>query len=1000
MAGIMGVPVRVASFPPGMPDTEPQRKSDRRTAVVVVAALVSIAMIVVVFVVLAREHDPSAGAIVWLTASFVVALVVATAWAALVVVRRDRVVERKTRGLEDTVRDRTAALAASEARTRALLDSDLHSIVTTDEHGTIESFSPGAALLFGYASEELIGRNVSMLMSPPDTERHDAYMARYVATGEAHIIGKGREVVGRHKDGRPLPLHLSVADVRIGRQRTFMAIIRDIAERTRAMAELLETQGRLQAILDHTEAVIYAKDLDGRYILINRRYEVLFGTTQEAMRGKTDHDHFPKETADAFVANDRAVLAGGPMQFEESVPARDGMHTYLSTKFPLLDATGRPVAVCGISTDITDRKRAETELTRAKEAAESATLAKTEFLANMSHEIRTPLNAVIGMTSLLEGTRLDAEQREYAETIRRSGEALLAVISDILDFSRIEAGKLAIEESEFDLARLVEESLDIVAPQAASKDLDLGYHFDSDVPVELFGDAGRIRQVLLNLLSNALKFTDRGEVSVWVTSHAAPGGRAELQFSVKDTGIGIAPDRRDHLFRSFSQLDPSTTRRFGGSGLGLAISKALVELMGGRIWVESEPGRGSDFLFTIVARPAPERPPESSEVLVGRLLRRRVLILVQAAASRRIIELQTRAWAMAPRATGTPAEALDWLRAGEPFDFAVIDARVCGEGGADLVAEIRAMRPAQSLPIVVLTSLGHHHARSDAGYLTSVAKPVKPALLLRAFSEALNPAHAAGASDRPAPPPLESAASPAGLSILVAEDNAVNQRVVVRMIEKLGHRADVAATGLEVLAAVERRNYDIVLMDVQMPDMDGIAATREIRRRGGSGPRPTILAMTANVRREDEAACLDAGMDGFVAKPIRVDALREALAQAAARGGEGAVSLDLETFDRLRVLERDAPGVLREIVDLYLGDAPTRVASIRDAAARGDAESLLSLAHGLKGSSGYLGAREMEAICGEIDRLLRLGRKDAATAKVALLDAAFVRLREALARTA
>ena len=779
-----------------------------------------------------------------------------------------------------------------------------------------------------------------------------------------------------------------------------MAQRRAMAERSAAMASLEATEARLQGILDNTEAVIYAKDLEGRYLLINRRYEKLFGTTQEQHRGRTDHALFPKEVADAFTANDRFVLERGPMQFEEVAPHADGPHTYVSTKFPVCDAKGRPVAVCGISTDITDRKRAEIELQRAKDAAEAATQAKSEFLANMSHEIRTPLNAVIGMTALILDTRLDAEQREYAETIHQSGEALLTVINDILDFSRIESGKLRLEESEFPLAQLVEESLDIVAPQAAGKGLDLGYHVEPGVPAAWFGDAGRVRQVLLNLLSNAVKFTERGEVSVWVASAPQPDGRHELTFSVKDTGIGIAPDRRDRLFQSFSQLDPSTTRRFGGSGLGLAISKALVELMGGRIWAVSEPGRGSEFRFTIAARPAPEREPGSSEVFVGRLFGKRVLVVDDSPANRRIVELQASSWGMKPRIAASAAEALEWLRAGEPFDVALLDAHMPGIGGVALADEIRSLRPAENLPIIMVASLGR---RPDAdvasrarlsGFLT---KPVKPLQLMRSLADALMPGRPPSDQGLPRAEPLPSLAD-ARLRILVAEDNPVNQRVLVRMLAKLGFRADVAATGLEVLSAIERGPYDLVLMDVQMPDMDGLAAAREIVRRLPRETRPSVVAMTANARPEDEAACIDAGMDGFVAKPVRIEALESVLAGLAPRSPSLPQPLDRGAFERLRSLEHDAPGVMREIVDLYLSDAPARLASMREAAGRGDAGSLASFAHGLKGSSGYIGAREMEAQCAEIERLVKDGRPEAATAKAASLDACLDRVRDALLR--
>jgi PAS domain S-box-containing protein len=765
---------------------------------------------------------------------------------------------------------------------------------------------------------------------------------------------------------------------------------------------LSEFELRMRALLDGTDAAVCVKDVQGRYLLVNRRWRTLFAAGRHPI-GRTDHELFTKPEADAFVASDKEALASNePTQHDETALQQDGPHAYVSTKFPLLDDVGTPFAICGVLVDVTDRKRTTSDLRRAKDLAEARTRAKSEFLANMSHEIRTPLNAVIGMTALLLDTKLDREQHEYAETIRQSGEALLAVISDVLDFSRIEAGKLRLLDSEFSLPSLVEESLDIVAPQAAIKDLDLGYHVDADVPVDYFGDSVRLRQVLLNLLSNAVKFTDRGEISVWVKSRPLDAGHHELSFMVKDTGVGIPPDRRDRLFQSFSQVDPSATRRFGGSGLGLAISKALCELMGGRIWVESEPGRGSEFQFTVVVRATPERPPESSEVLVARMIGKRVLIIDDGESNRRILELLARSWAMSPRVAASGTEGLFKLRTGEPCDVVLLDAHMPGIDGLATAESIRAMPSAADLPIVLITSLGHRPDEATTarlGFAGIITKPVKPVQLLTTLAAALSPGRAGTQASAPVPTvepyhdPIER------LRILVAEDNVVNQRVVVRMIEKMGGRADVAMNGIEVLDALKRKRYDVVLMDVQMPEMDGLAAARAIRRRKPEGGGPVVIAMTANARIEDEASCLEAGMDGFIAKPVRAETLRDALAGIAANVGGRAVPLDPATFERLRALERDAPGVLKEIVDLYLDDTPGRVESLAAAASRGDVESLGSLAHGLKGSSGYIGAREIEALCAEIERLLRAGKKDAAFERVSAFPAAVERAAEAL-RTA
>ena len=887
----------------------------------------------------------------------------------------------------------------------ALLLSAPTAIATVGPDGRAVAVNPAFEQLFGYTVAEVVGRSMDELVVPDGQLEAARRLTETVHRGTSVTV----ETERRRKDGRIVPVRIAAALVRGVGDGTIFVLYDDITATRNAERALREAERQYRELVESASDLVWRVDAAGRWSFLNRAALEIYGVTAEDLVGRLFLERVAPEHAERDREAFRRVLAGGELSDYETIH-RDvrGEPRHLSfAARPLRDAEGRVIGAHGMAHDVTARVQVRAGLEEARDAAERLAALRSAFVANMSHEIRTPMNGVLGLAELLLDTELTPEQRRSLELLHGSAQTLLTVIDDILDFSKIEAGRLELEQIPFDVQGLVDATVRLLAVRAAGRGIELLADVDPAVPRGVRGDPGRLRQVLTNLLGNALKFTERGEVAVTVQlAGAAPDGTVRLRFTVRDTGIGIPAERIGAVFDEFTQVDASTTRRFGGTGLGLSISRRLVGLMGGELAVQSEVGVGSEFFFTIALGIAAEGAVAGARAAV-RHDGVPVLIVDDNAANRRVLHGMLAATGLAVAEAASADRALESLRAacagGAPFRLAVIDSQMPGRDGFDFASVVKGDPALADTRLLMLTSAGR---RGDGkrcrelgveGYLT---KPVSRVELLEAIAAMLS------GTERPAEVVTRHsmAETRRRLRVLVAEDNPVNQEVARALLQRRGHDVTLVENGRLAVEAVQGGGFDVVLMDVQMPEMDGLAATRAIRALSAHASIP-IIAVTAHALAEEHARCLAAGMQACVVKPFRPDALfavvegwgggddagRDVAPPPVPREGP---AVDVAGLRR-SMADAGAAEIVPQLLAAFLADAPTRMAAIETSGAVGDAAALARAAHAYKSAAGAVAAN---ALADGLRRLEMAGRADDLAAAAGLVIEVRTRHEAALAQ--
>jgi len=907
----------------------------------------------------------------------------------------------------------TANLRDSEARTRMILSTARDAFIAMDAGGQIIEWNSQAEVTFGRTREQVSGKRLDELIIPPSQRAaHVAGLARFLATGQGPALNQRIELRGMHADGHEFPVELTISPIPSSGGFIFSAFLRDISERKHAEEALRQSEMRVRLLLDSTAEAIYGVDNHGMCSFANPACVRMLGAKDTSqLLGKHMHslihyahasgNPYPEEDCKIFQAFQKGV---GTHEDDEVFWRLDG--TFFEVEYWSFPMRSEESVVGAVVTflDITERRRAQKNLRNAQEAAESATRAKSQFLANMSHEIRTPMNGIIGMAGLLLDTEMNSEQREFATTIQSSADALLTIINDILDFSKIEAGKMELEIIDFDLRSVVEDTVDLLAAQAQGKGLELASQIDTNVAIYLKGDPGRFRQVLTNLLSNAIKFTKKGEVILRIVREQSDVQTITLKVSVTDTGIGLSQQSQAKLFQPFTQADSSTTRKYGGTGLGLAICKHLVEMMQGKLGIESQAGVGSTFWFT-ACFDRQLRKTTKINVLNSCINGVRVLIVDDNATNRKILHYQTSAWEMRPQLSEGGSNSLALLRGAaaenDPFKLALLDMQMPEMDGLMLARAIKSDPAIASTKLLLMTSIGDSLV-GNKDIDVCLTKPVKQSRLLDSIVDVLAGEAIEDAIQRDFPV-TESIVRDSSLRIrvLVAEDNAVNQRLMSRQLQKLGYFADVAENGIEVLKALDKTHYDIILMDCQMPEMDGYETATRIRQRAERDRHTPIIALTANAMEGDRDKCLAAGMNDYVSKPVDVDKLRFVLErwQKTSHGSKSSAQIkatvtqpDIIDFNLVREALGNDEAAVKELFALYLQQTEEYFQKLDKAILEGSAKEVCYLAHTCAGGSLTCGVLAIVPMLRELEMNSKAGNLSGARE---LIEAAKVQFQKA-----
>ncbi|GGE37015.1 hypothetical protein GCM10011391_14870 [Pullulanibacillus camelliae] len=880
-----------------------------------------------------------------------------------------------------------------------VLNNVLDGIITINQSGLIESFNPAAERLFGYQMAEVMGKNISMLMPPPYRAEHDDYIQNYLRSGEAKIIGIGREVSGKRKDGSTFPMDLAVTEFKVDGIPHFVGIVQDITQR-KATEEALRKALRddFRHTVKNLESLVFKFKTDNNgqftFTLSEGRLGRKLDLTTDTIQGRTLDDIFPQKIAYTLLPYFERAYDGEHTNFEMDYK---GYTLYISLS-PIFE-NGHVSEVVGSGTDITNLKKIEKELSLARDQALEASELKSEFLANMSHEIRTPMNGIIGVTDLLLDTELNAEQKEYAEIIHSSSQALLTIINDILDFSKMEAGKMKIEHIDFNLFEIVEGIAEILLSKALAKGLSLLTFIDPAIPSLMQGDPVRLRQILLNLADNAIKFTSSGNVIIRAALKEKTKQKIIVHFKVIDSGIGISAEEKERLFQPFVQADGSTTRKYGGTGLGLAISKRLVELMGGEIGLESTKDRGTTFWFTLPLKYKEQYAATEISKVIDKVASLNILIVNESEAEANIIQHYLDSWHIANQTENNGIDALSHLKhaavSKKPYDFAIVN---IDQSSLDSIAFATIVQKDPQLAqtkLIFLSQLDDKALKEKAlsnGYAASVQQPVKQSQLLDCIMTFID-------QDKEIPAERSDESTALGLQdapkhqvdILLVEDNPVNRKVAQFQCKKLGYEVDTALNGKEAIDKINHHAYNVILMDIQMPEMDGLTATQHIRGLATPKRDTPIIAMTANAMPSDKEKYLAVGMDDYLSKPVNLKDLKNVLNKWIQKKAEPDEDSD-ETaidIDKLQATYGEEVSEIKAFLDTFIDTTPDFLEVLDQAINEQKSKQAKETAHGLKGAGVVIAADPFAAISKDIEKLVQNGEWTAARAAYIKLTKAF-----------